>query len=140
MSEADKATWREQFEKLGVNQVRAQLLAWTGPVQMEANQWLAEKDEESTRLAEASRAEQFEIARSAKDAAFEANTLASEANRLALEANSIARDAAASAQAAAAAAAASARAAHTNNIIATLALIIAVIAIAISTLGIFIKH
>lgn len=121
-----KAVWRKQFAQLGVNQVRAQLLEWSGSLRVEASNWLAEKDHESARLMEASRAEQLEIATSAKDAAFEAN-------RLAAEANSIARDAAASA-------ALSALAARTNNMIATLALIAAAIAIAISILGIFIKH
>jgi hypothetical protein len=133
MSDSDKATWRRQFEEMGENQVRAKFQDWHHSLHTYAIQWLAERDQESTRLDEVSRAEQIEIARSAKDAA-------SEANALAAEANFIARDAATSARAAADAAALNARAARTNNTIATLALIAAVIAIAISILGIFIKH
>jgi len=132
MSDADKASLRARFEKMGVNQVRAQLLEWTGQLRLEAGQWLAEKDHESARLAEASRAEQLEIARSAEDVALEANKLAAEANSVAREANSIAREAAASA-------ALSARAARINNTIATLALVAATIAMAISVISIFVK-
>jgi hypothetical protein len=110
--------WRRYFEKMDVNQVRARLLEWTGPLKLSATRWLAEKDHESARLAEASRSEQM------------AATL--EANRLASEANSIAREAAASATL-------SARAARTNNKIAIAALIIAAVAVAISIVSIFIK-
>lgn len=135
MSEADEAArrQREQFEQLGVNQVRALTSEWSGDLRLKAMNWLSEKDQELARVTETARVEQLEIDRLAKEAAFEANRLASEAN-------SIARDAAASASAAAAAAAANTCAAHTNNMIATLALIAAIIAIAISVLGIFIKH
>lgn len=131
MGSEDETSWRRQFEDMGVNQVRARLLEWIGPLKLSATRWLAEKDQDATRLAEASMSEQMEIARSAKDAAFEANKLASEAN-------SIAREAAASARAAADAAVVNAHAARTNNIIATLAIIAATIAIAISIIGIFI--
>jgi hypothetical protein len=107
----DDETWREQFESLGVNQVRAQLLEWTGPFRAAATRWLAGKDQEAARLEEASRAAQIESAR---------------------EANSIAREAAASA-------ALAARLARTNNRIAMAAVIIAVIAVVISIASIFIK-
>lgn len=91
-----------------------------------AIKWLAERVRERHLRDEASRSEELNIARSAKDAAFAANNLAAEAN-------TIARDASASA-------ARSADAARTNNTIAALALTAAIVAMAISIIGMFIHR
>jgi hypothetical protein len=133
----DIAVWRSQFDKLGVEVVRLQLAngRYQGNPDLlnQAVAWLAQREKENQSRAESSRAEEIALARSARDAALEANTFAASANEIAREANEIARDASASA-------ARSADAARTNNIIATLALIAAAIAIAISIIGVFIKR
>lgn len=131
---ADEAMIR-RFEELGPDAVRSALSSGSFPpsFNVHALEWLAKKDKEAQWRTEELRAEEIEIARSARDAALEANTLAVSANDVAREANDIAHAASASA-------ARSAEAARTNNMIATLALIAAVIAIAISIIGIFIRH
>ncbi len=98
----------KDFERAGVAAVRDQLTRGLLDAQTEkvAIKWLQAKEREAT---DASQAEQLEIARSAKDAAWAAAEAA--------------RDAA--------------REAKTANIIATLALIAAAIAIAISIVAAF---
>jgi hypothetical protein len=77
-----------------------------------AIKWLAQKDQESERRREASQAEQIDIARSAKDAAWAAARAAERA----------------------------AKAAEKANIRATIALIIAAISIAVTLIGIWLVH
>jgi hypothetical protein len=81
-------------------------------MQSAAIRWLAQKDEESERLRLASQAEQIEIARSAKDAAWTAAEAALRA----------------------------ATAAERANTRATIALIIAAISIAITVASSFVSH
>jgi len=118
---------RAEFEKRGVITVRMLLEGhrYNHLVGLEAIKWLAEKDREIHLRAESVKAEEIDIARSARDAAWAANDLAAAAN--------------VTADAAAASARLSAEAAKTNNIIATIALIAAVIAMAISIIGVFVK-
>ena len=113
------------YRKMGLSNVRDYAPQWSGQLQIEAREWIAQMEAEQAAGEKAHRLEELNIARSAKDEAAAANALAREAN-------SIARDASESARL-------SALAAKTNNIIATLALIAAVIAMAISIVGIFIK-
>jgi len=74
------------FETMGVAHVRDMALQWQGPMQALAYKWLRRKDQEARRLNEASQAEQIEIARSAKDAAWEAARAAKIANKIAVAA------------------------------------------------------
>ena len=108
----DLAAWRARFEQIGVNQVRSQLPLWSGKIHLAAIEWLAEKDQESLRLSESSQAEQTEIARSAKDAAWAAARAAERA----------------------------ATAAEKANTRATIALIIAVASIIASIIGVIVVH
>lgn len=123
--EKDATEWRAQFEKMGQRNVQTMLLQWSGPLQMEARNWLAEKEREDHSRSEAERAEEIELARAAKEAALSANDIAREANEIA--------------RAASASAALSAEAARTNNKIAIAALAAAITAIIVSVIAIL-KH
>jgi hypothetical protein len=74
-----------RFEEMGEDAVRilAYTKRFTTPNQRLAIKWLAQKDQESERRKEASQAEQIAIARSAKDAAWEAARAANKANTIA---------------------------------------------------------
>jgi hypothetical protein len=74
-----------RFEEMGEDAVRilVHTRRFTTPNQRLAIKWLAQKDQESERRREASKAEQLDIARSAKDAAWEAARAANKANIIA---------------------------------------------------------
>ena len=78
-----------QFEKLGLEAVRGMLNSHRYGYEqgLAAISWVAEKDEESRSHFAATRAEEVELNRSARDAAWEANRLAASANSLAEAAN-----------------------------------------------------
>ena len=118
---------RARLESLGPAQVRLLLSngGWPAQLHIQAVEWLAEKDREDQLRQEASKSEEMDIARSARDAAREANALAREANSIAIAASASAER--------------SAVAAINNNRIATRALIAAGIAIIISIVAIFVK-
>jgi hypothetical protein len=72
------------FERMGEDTVRMHIPAgFSHSVQALAIKWLAQKDHESELRREASQAEQINIARSAKDAAWEAARAAKRANIIA---------------------------------------------------------
>jgi len=104
------------LEDSGEAQVRLMMHTGSMPVPYNARaiEWLSKKDHENQRLSEASQAEQIDIARSAKDAAWVAADAAREAAREAKKANQLAASA---------------------NRIAALALIAAAIAIVVSVMG-----
>ncbi len=83
----------DDFEKLGIEQVRKNLgtNVWDHNKKDVAREWLTfkaqEQAEESERRNEASRSEQMEIARSAKDAAWAAADAARDAAKSARTAN-----------------------------------------------------
>jgi hypothetical protein len=103
-----------RFEEMGEDAVRilAYTQRFTTKNQRLAIKWLAQKDQESERRREASQAEQINIARSAKDAAWAASSVAERA----------------------------AAAAEKANIRATTALVIAAISIAATIIGVWIVH
>jgi hypothetical protein len=74
-----------RFEEMGEDAVRilAYTKRFTTTNQRLAIKWLAQKDQESERRREASKAEQIDIVRSAKDAALEAARAANKANTIA---------------------------------------------------------
>ena len=75
-----------RFEEMGEDAVRilAYTQRFTTPNQRLAIKWLAQKYQELERRREASQAEQIAIARSAKDAAWEAARAAKKANTIAI--------------------------------------------------------
>jgi hypothetical protein len=114
MSEDEDANMLAHLKKMGEKQVRL-LLSNGGmplPFHPVAFKWLTDIDQELERVREASKAEQIEIARSAKDAAWAAARAAERA----------------------------AKAAEKANIRATIALIIAAISIAATIIGIWLVH
>ncbi len=111
----------KQFEEMGPEVVRVRFMRWVPDMQTEAIAWLSQQDRAARERADASAAEQMDLARSASAAA-------SRANEIAEEANSIARAASASAKR-------SADAALINNVIAIAAAIMAMIAIVVSIIG-----
>jgi hypothetical protein len=111
-SAEDIAAWRAQFEKHGAATVRAMLPEWQGPMKLIAMKWLAEKDAEDHLRADSARAEEMDIARSAKDAAWVAARAAERA----------------------------ADAADKANARATIALIIAAVSIIASIIGMLVTH
>jgi hypothetical protein len=88
-SESDDPVLLARLEELG--EVHARILqssaGFPQTSQRAVIKWLAKKDQESTRIREASQAEQLEIARSAKDAAWVAARAAERAARAAEAAN-----------------------------------------------------
>lgn len=85
----NKDEWRARFEQLGPEQVRTMMQSG-GILQHQyafALEWLAEKDQDFARQKEASKSEQVEIARSAKDAAWAAARAAERAAIAAENAN-----------------------------------------------------
>ena len=114
---------RTRLESLGVAQVRLMLSngGWPAALHIQAIEWLAEKDKEERLHQESSKAEEIDIARSARDAAWAANDLAKAANSIALAASASAER--------------SAVAAIKNNRIAKAAFAAAIIAIIISIVG-----
>jgi hypothetical protein len=109
------------FESMGAHEVRGLVQAHRLNAINErlAIKWLAEKDQESARLSEASQVEQIDIARSAKEAAWAA---------------------ARAAERAATAAERAATAAEKANTRATIALIIAIVSIIATIVGMWIVH
>ena len=97
---------RKRLDHMGVELVRMRLENGSFGIMQrdEIIEWLAEKDQASKLLSEASQAEQMEIARSAKDAAWDSaasardsatearasNTIARKAHKSAINANRIA--------------------------------------------------
>jgi len=81
ISEEDRA----RLEKLGEARVRLQIkgVGFSLPFQISALEWLAERDDEARKRNEYSQSEQIDIARSAKDAAWEAARAARTANKIA---------------------------------------------------------
>lgn len=73
-TDADRATWRSQFERLGVESVRQQLAqgryAGNPDLLNAAIDWVAHEDEEERSRNEASQAAQMRTALSAKNAAW----------------------------------------------------------------------
>jgi cysteinyl-tRNA synthetase len=112
---------RERLEKLGPAQIRLLLSngGWPNNLNIQAIEWLAEKDQESARLKDASQAEQAELAK---------------------EANAAASRAASAAERAAEAAERQAIAAEKANTRATIALAIAIVSIIATVVGIWIVH
>ena len=94
-AENPKVARNKYFEGLGPEQVRLMLQNRSMNVAFEvhAREWLALKDQESSRVWDASQAEQISIARSAKDAAWAAAEAARESASEAKEANRLARQA-----------------------------------------------
>ena len=119
-----------RFRELGLSNVKELALQWGGQLQAEARQWIAQTEVEQAADEKAHREQELDVARSARDAAREANALARAANDLAASANSIALAASASAER-------SAVAALTNNKTANRALIAAIIAILVSIAALF---
>jgi Arc/MetJ-type ribon-helix-helix transcriptional regulator len=111
---SQESDWRAQFAQMGVNQVRTQVAGnrYSNDLLRAAIKWLHEKDQEADRLSDASQAEQTEIARSAKDAAWAAARAAERA----------------------------AAAAEKANTRATIALIIATVSIIATAIGIVVVH
>lgn len=114
MSENEDANILAHLKKMGEKQVRLLLSNGSMPLPFHpvALKWLADTDQELERLRETSKAEQIEIARSAKDAAWTAARAAERA----------------------------ATAAEKANIRATIALVIAAISIAATIIGIWLVH
>jgi hypothetical protein len=110
----DNSKLLDHFERMGQDAVRMHIsnAGFNHSVQPLAIKWLAERDQESERLREVSQAEQIDIARSAKDAAWAAARAAERA----------------------------ASAAEKANKRATIALIIAIISIAVTVFGIWLSH
>lgn len=81
--DAPEAEWDEFHESHGEAKVRMLMQggAWPQFLHLRAVQWLAKKDAEVSARAEASQSEQINIARSAKDAAWEAARAAQTANK-----------------------------------------------------------
>lgn len=84
-----------QFETLGIEAVQGMLDArrYGHDQELAAVSWLAEKRAELRRCSDASRAEEIELTRSARDAAWEANDIARDAASSARTAASEARSA-----------------------------------------------
>jgi uncharacterized membrane protein len=80
------------FDELGADQVRLMIATAQLPTNMNPalRKWLAQKDQEASRIKEASQAEQIELARSAADAALDAAKYAKQANTMAAIALAIA--------------------------------------------------
>jgi hypothetical protein len=74
-----------RFEEMGEDAVRIHVhtFSFNTAHQRLAIKWLAQKDQELERRRDASQAEQIDIARSAKDAAWEAARAANKANTIA---------------------------------------------------------
>jgi hypothetical protein len=81
----DEQETRVEFEKQGVYEVRHRLKSGflNTPEDGWARKWLIEKDQEEDRRREASQAESLEVAKSARDAAWEAARAARIANNIA---------------------------------------------------------
>jgi hypothetical protein len=86
---ADDSAQIATFEKMGEAAVRLHVnnAGFSQTIHRLAINWLAQKDQESARLIEASQAEQTEIARSSKDAAWAAARAAERAATAAEKAN-----------------------------------------------------
>jgi ferric-dicitrate binding protein FerR (iron transport regulator) len=112
---------RQRLELMGVDQVRMHLAnnSLPGPMIYEAIQWLAELDGKERSSKESSQAEQAEIARSAKDAAWAAAHAAERAAAAAERAED------------------TAKAANTR---ATIAIIVTAIGLVIAVIGVWIVH
>lgn len=119
--------YEQRFNDLGISNVKSLVDQWSGSMQHQAREWIADEERRAREREEAHMTEQLAIARSAKDEAAIANALAHESNKIANESNTIARAASTSA-------AKSASSARLNNMISTLALFVAIIALVISAI------
>ncbi len=81
--EKAKVTEFAEFDKMGEDRVRRLVTELTGLRRTWANEWLAIADQQSRLRNEASQSESLEIAKSAKDAAWEAARAAKTANTIA---------------------------------------------------------
>lgn len=79
-----------QLDDMGPDIVRARLGDWSGFMKEQAVIWLSHRDREAREQAEASAAEQSELARTTSEAARRSNELAAEANSIARDANDLA--------------------------------------------------